>query len=157
MSRTRNLIAGGLIAALTGTALLAASDGGDFKAQVTARKSLMRLYVFNISTLGAMAKGAIPYDATAASAAAGNLAALSKLNQAGMWPEGSDSLSIEGTRALPDLWDDMADVQNKAAALTKAADAMAAAAGNGLEALQAAMGPLGGACGACHKAYRQPE
>ena len=30
-------------------------------------------------------------------------------------------------------------------------------AGNGLEAMQAAVGPVGATCGACHDAYRQPQ
>jgi len=34
---------------------------------------------------------------------------------------------------------------------------MADAAGFDLASLQAAMGPLGGACSDCHKAYRAPE
>ena len=40
----------------------------------------MQLYAFNISHLGAMAKGEVDYDAAAASAAANNLAALAALN-----------------------------------------------------------------------------
>ena len=51
----------------------------------------------------------------------------------------------------------MADVQSKGMALAAAADAMAAAAGNGLDSLRGAMNGLGGACAACHKAYRQPQ
>lgn len=124
---------------------------------IKARQSQMRLYAFNLGQLGAMAKGAIEYNADQASAAAGNLALLSTLNAGAMWVPGSDSMSVSNTRALPELWDNMADVGAKAQALAAATAAMNDAAGNGLEALQAAMGPLGGACGACHKAYRAPE
>ena len=60
-------------------------------------------------------------------------------------------------RALPDLWENQDDVMKKAAALSEAAAAMEMAAGTSLEALQGAMGPLGGACGGCHKTYRAPE
>ncbi|MEE4346330.1 MAG: cytochrome c, partial [Paracoccaceae bacterium] len=41
--------------------------------------------------------------------------------------------------------------------LVTAAKAMEGAAGTDLASLQAAMGPVGEACGACHKAYRVPS
>ncbi len=156
MRRTLAMLAGGALAASLATAPLGAQEM-DFGKEVTARKALMQLYVFNIGQLAGMAKGQLPYDADQARAAAMNLARLAGLDQSRMWPEGSDSLSIEGTRALPDLWDDMADVQAKGQALAQAADALAAVAGDGLDALRAGLGPVGQSCSACHKAYRQPE
>jgi len=74
-----------------------------------------------------------------------------------LWPAGSDADSAEGTRALPDIWSNFPDVAAKGAMMREAADAMAAAAGTDLASLQAAMGPLGAACGGCHKPYRAPE
>ncbi len=124
---------------------------------VTARQSHMKLNAFNLGLLGNMAKGAIPYDAEAAAKAAANLAALSRMDQSRMWPAGSDEMSIDNTRALPDMWNNMGQVMAIAGDLVKATAAMETAAGAGLESLQAAMGPLGGACGACHKAFRAPE
>ena len=124
---------------------------------VKARKSVMSLYAFNLGQLGAMAKGEMEYDADAAKAAAGNLALLSQLNQSARWPEGTDSASAEGTRALPDIWSNFPDVASKAEDLAMAASLMEDAAGTDLAALPGAMGALGGACGACHKAYRQPD
>jgi len=66
-------------------------------------------------------------------------------------------MSIDGTRALPALWENFPDLMTKGKALADAAAGMADAAGTDLASLQAAMGPLGGACSACHKAYRAPE
>ena len=43
---------------------------------IKARKAQMQLYAWNLGQLGAMAKGAVPYDAAAASAAADNLLAV---------------------------------------------------------------------------------
>ena len=157
MKISRKLVAAGLVASLAGSALFAASHEGPFRNEITARQSQMRLYAFNISQLGAMAKGMLPYDAAAASAAAGNIAALARLNPGAMWPMGSDNFSVDGTRAMPELWDNMGDVQAKGMALVSAADAMAAVAGNSLDELRGAMGALGGACSGCHKAYRQPQ
>ena len=143
------------LSAVAATGAYAQDDAA--KAAIKARQAQMDLYAFNLGALGAMAKGAVAYDADAASKAAGNLAMLTKMDQSRMWPEGSDDMSADNTRALPAMWENMGDVMAKGGDLAKAAAAMEAAAGNGLESLQAAMGPLGGACGACHKAYRAPE
>ncbi|EEX10847.1 cytochrome c-554 [Ruegeria lacuscaerulensis ITI-1157] len=124
---------------------------------VKARKSLMSLYAFNISQLGAMAKGEAEYNAEVAAAAANNLATLSKVDQSAMWPAGTDNVADPSSRALPAIWENFADVGAKGQAFAEAAAAMQAAAGQDLDALKAAMGPLGGACSACHKAYRAPK
>ncbi len=157
MLRKITMTAAGI--AVVATVVLAGSHAGPFDAAVTARQSQMRLHGFNIGILGAMAKGEAEYDAEAASAAAGNLVALASIiaNSPGYWPEGSDSDSIEGTRALPAIWEDMAGVGAKAGAFAEAATAMDAVAGNGLEALQGAIGPLGGSCGGCHETYQKPR
>ncbi len=123
---------------------------------VKARTAIMDLYANNLGQLGAMAKGEVAYDAAAASAAANNLALLVQLDQSALWPQGTDSGSIENTRALPALWQNFPDVMAKGKALSDAAMAMQAAAGTDLGSLQANIGALGGACGACHKAYRAP-
>ena len=145
--------------AIAATAVFAASHVGPFDGAIKARQSHMRLNGHNLGILGAMAKGNVDYDADAASAAAAaaNLAALSRMSHNGYWPAGSDSDAMDNTRALPALWGNFPDVMTKVGALAEAAGAMESAAGNGLEALQAAMGPVGGACGACHKAYRKPR
>jgi len=124
---------------------------------IKARQSLMQLYAFNLGTLGAMAKGDVEYNAEAAQAAADNLASLASVNQMAFWPEGSDNASVEGTKALPAIWESDSDIGAKVGALQEATQALAATAGDGVEAVQAGLGAVGGACGACHKAYRQSE
>lgn len=142
-------------AALATLGMTSAAIGQDQKnPAVEARQSLMHLYAFNLGTLGAMAKGEMEYDAEAAQAAAGNLAKLASVNQMAMWPEGTDNASIEGTAALPAIWEDGSDIGDKVQALEDATAALADTAGDGVEAIQAGMGAVGGACGACHKAYR---
>ena len=124
---------------------------------IKARQAQMQLYAFNLGQLGAMAKGETPYDVGLASAAAGNLAQLSNLNGAAVWPMGSDidSLGKDVTTALPAIWQSGSDVGAKAAALRDATAAMQAAAGESLESLQGAIGAVGASCGGCHKVYRQ--
>ncbi|MDH3264370.1 MAG: cytochrome c [Paracoccaceae bacterium] len=124
---------------------------------IKARKAHMQLQAFNLGPLGAMAKGEMPYDAAQASAAAGNLAALVSMNMGRYFPEGSAQGQAEGTRALPAIWENGEDVMAKVAALNEAVTALNATAGTDLASLQGAMGAVGEACGACHKAYRAPE
>ena len=146
---------------LSAAAVLAAApltaSASDLPPAVKARQGQMQLYAFNLGQLGAMAKGEVEYDAAAATAAAQNIAALTKLDASKMWPAGTDSDSLEGSAALPDLWQNFEDVIAKAQANSAAADAMVVAAGTDLASLQAAMGGLGGACGGCHKPYRKSE
>lgn len=157
MKKSIALVAGILTTvALSGAAIGQDNDKAIADA-VKARKAQMQLYAYNLGLLGGMAKGDIAYDATAASAAASNLAALTKLDQSRLWPQGSDDMSAEGSRALPALWENIPDVMAKGMEMAAAADAMAGVAGNGLEALQAQMGAVGGACAACHKPYRAPS
>ncbi len=124
---------------------------------VKARTSIMKLYAFNLETLGGMIKGEVEYDAEAATRAANNIVVLTQIDQSAMWPAGSDNASDPATRALPAIWENFPDVGAKGQAMAEAAVAMQAAAGQDVEAVKAAMGQLGGACTACHKAYRAPE
>jgi cytochrome c556 len=152
----KKIIYGGAILAVATTAVFAAGHAKTPEAKaVELRKAHMQLQGHNLGILGAMAQGKADYDADAASAAATNLAALASMAHNGYWLPGSDSASIEGTRALPEMWQNFADVGAKVGALKAAADAMSLVAGTDLASLQGAMGPVGGACGACHKAYRQ--
>ena len=143
-----------LAAIISGTAVYAQDD---FSAQLKARQGQFRILAINLGILGGMAQGKTEYDAEAAQAAADTIVAVSMIQQGPMWPEGSDSMSIEGTRAMPSIWEDMADVQSKWAAVGEAAQSMQVAASGGAEALGPAMGQLGGACKACHDAHRAPE
>ncbi|WP_170762038.1 c-type cytochrome [Ruegeria lacuscaerulensis] len=154
MMKKYSILAAGLVSvAVIGTAIAQETENPAIKA----RTSIMKLYSFNIATLGGMAKGETEYDAEAATRAANNIVAVLQIDQSEMWPAGSDNVSDPSTRALPDIWENFPDVGTKAQALADAAVAMQAAAGQDVDSLKAAMGPLGGACSACHKAYRAPE
>ena len=157
MPISKKLLVASVVTLGIASSVFAASHASkEAQAAVKARQAHMQLYAFNLGALGAMAKGNVDYDAEAASAAASNLAALAKLNQMAYWVPGSDSETVEGSRSLASMWDNIPDAIAKGQALSDAADAMVAAAGTDLAALQGAMGAVGGACGACHKAYRGP-
>jgi cytochrome c556 len=135
----------------------AATLAQDFDNQIAARQGQFKLMALNLGMLGGMARGNIDYDAATAELAARNLVAISQLDQSFHWPEGSDNMMLETTRAQPTIWDDMEDFGSKWAAFGTEAEDLAAVAGDGLEALRPAVGELGGTCQACHEAHRGPE
>ena len=140
--------------ALSATLALPAA-AQDMSAQLKARQGQFRIMALNLGVLGDMVKGATEYDATAAQAAAESLVGISMVHQPTLFAEGSDEMSVDGTRALPAIWEDMAGVMEDSQALIAAATTMEEAAGTDLAALQGAMAGLGQACGACHQAYRK--
>lgn len=148
------LYAAGAICAAT---YAATADEATEKA-IKARKAQMQLYSWNLGTLGAMAKGATEYNADAANAAAANLVALVSMSQQGFWPQGSDSTSMAGkTRAKSEIWSTYPEVSKKGEAMNAAVTTLAAVAGDGLPALQGAIGDVGKSCGGCHKPYREEQ
>ena len=121
---------------------------------IKVRQAKMTLYAFNIGILGAMAKGEQEFDADSANLAASNLAALASTYMPGAWIAGTDNESMKDTAALPKLWqDDPAEVGAKARALAEATAALAKVSGT-LDGVRGAIGPVGQACGGCHKPYR---
>lgn len=140
-----------LAAMISGTAVYAQDD---FSAQLKARQGQMRIMAINLGLLGGMAQGKMDYNAEAAQAAADSLVAISGVHQDLLWPAGSDSMSMDGTKALPAIWDDNAGFMADWADFGTAAKAMQAVAGTGQEALGPVMGQMGGTCKACHDDYR---
>lgn len=152
--RTSRLLA--LLATFATFAAGAAVAQDKFEGVLKARKGQFELLALNIGVLGGMARGNVPYDAAAASAAAGNIATVSKINQSVLWPAGSHNGAIQGTRAQPNIFENSADFAAKWDNLGKRAAALQAVAGNGLDALRPAVGAVGAACQECHEKYRAP-
>ncbi|MFP4043859.1 MAG: c-type cytochrome [Rhodosalinus sp.] len=149
----------GIISLAATVALVApaAMAQDDFEAQLKARQGQFRIMALNLGVLGGMAQGKIDYDAERAQAAADTLVAVSNIDQSLHWPEGSDSMTLDGTRAEPSIWDDNADLLAKWSDFGEAAQEMQAAAGGGVEAIGPALQQVGGTCKACHDAHRTPE
>ncbi len=150
----KRLIASSVAAVILGAA---AATAQDVTAAVEARQGQFKLYAFNLGALVPMAQGNVDYDAEVAQAAADNLALLTALDQTRLWPEGSDNAAIDGTRALPVIWEDMAALQARFGELQDAVATLQNAAGEDLDSMRAALGPVGGVCSACHEANRAPE
>lgn len=147
------VIAGLAAACLFATPTLAQ----DFSGELKARQGQFRIMALNLGIIGSMAQGKTDYDAEAAQAAADTLVAVSTIQQGPHWPEGSDNMSIDGTRAQPTIWEESDDFTAKWMAFGDAAKAMQASVGNGQEALGPLMGEIGGTCKACHDKHRAPE
>ncbi|MBT8410361.1 MAG: cytochrome c [Octadecabacter sp.] len=148
-----------IVAATTLTAAIALSSMAfaegheDLDPAVKARQAHMQLYAHNLGILGGMAQEKIPYDSALANIAASNLAALANLDEVTYWTEGT----VEGSRALPAIWENMDDFMDKQDGMAAAADTMVGLAGVDLATLQGGMRDLGGACSACHREYRQRD
>jgi cytochrome c556 len=98
-----------------------------------------------VGALSKMAKGEIPFDAVAAEAAK---QALIKGAQ--------DTVVVfkepfDGEETLPAIWENYDDFTAKAKALEDAAAALDV---TSTDTIGAGLGPVGGACGACHQLYR---
>lgn len=129
----------------------------DMSAQLKARQGQFRIMALNLGVLGGMVKGETEYDAATAQAAADSLVGISMVHQPTLFVEGSDDMSMDGTRALPVIWENPDDFAAKWAAFGEAATLMQTAASAGTDAMGPAMGALGGACKSCHETYRAPQ
>jgi cytochrome c556 len=128
-----------------------------FADEIEARQGYFQVLKFNIGVLGAMAKGKRDYDAELAQTMANNLKNASLMNNQMMWPKGSD-MDAEGlsgkTKAKAAIWQEGSEIGQMNKDFAAAADTMAANAGQGIDALREAIGPLGKSCKSCHEKYR---
>ena len=135
-----------------------AQDAEDpFADAVEMRHGLMLQMATDLGKVGAMAKGEAAYDAAVARKAAANIAAIASVLSMEQFPAGSEYQAATDSFALPAIWTTQDDFLTKIADLNTTAGAFQTAAGTDLDGLKAGMAALGGACAACHKAYRQPE
>jgi len=114
------------------------------------RQSAMFIQQTHFGRVAAMANGRIPYDPAAAVANAEIVAMISQRPWAAYGP------GTEGGKAKPEIWKEQAKFQEYSDKLVAdtAKLVVAAKAGN-IDALKAAVGPVGGSCKACHDAFRK--
>jgi cytochrome c556 len=136
-----------LIVSLTLTAGAAIAKEGVQDPTVKARMELMDTVGSNTKVLGDMAAGKAAYDASAAEAAKVALVAAATDIPAKFETEADDPVS----EARPDIWMNTEGFVEKAKGLENAAGAIDV---SSLEAIQAGMGDLAGACKACHTDFR---
>ena len=101
--------------------------------------------------MGDMAKGTIPFDVVevqeALTIVIDNATVFPTL-----FPEGSETGN--DTRALPAIWENKADFDEKSNDLVVAAEAARGAADNSLASFRTAFGEIGQTCRGCHTDYR---
>jgi cytochrome c556 len=118
------------------------------------RHGLMEAIAWKVAQARAMAQGEIPVDEAVFKKHASDVAVLSGMIVEGFIPNSA----VEGSSALPEIWTNMADFQQKAADLQNAAQALAdAAAANGFEASKGMVQAVGQTCGGCHRPYRRRQ
>ena len=115
---------------------------------VQARQAAMQTFGGDMKKLMPMVQGKAPFDAATAQAALAEMAAT-----AGQVPGLFEAHEKDPeSKAKDTIWENWDDFTAKAGALKAAAEAGAGV--DSLEALTAAMGPVGGACKACHTDYK---
>ena len=143
--------------ALAGAAAATMAFAQDADRAIAARQAHMTLFSHNFGPIFMMARERMDYDPEVAQTAADNLAALAAVDQWGYWPEGSDAESVDGTKALPAIWENMDDFWAHRDALIEATATLAEGAGTDLATLQAGFGQVGAACNDCHEDYRESD
>jgi cytochrome c556 len=128
-----------------------------YKDAIEIRHGLMLQMASDLGKLGTIAKGQSPYDASVATKAATNLAAIASVISMDQFPAGSELGAAPDSDALPTIWTNSDDFAKKITDLNDAASFMVDAAGKDAGSIKGVMATMGGACSACHKAYRQPE
>jgi len=122
-------------------------------AATATRQGLFKILSYNMGAISGMARGTVAFDAAIAERNANRIAML-----APMIPElfVNDTRAFEvTTEALPIIWDDKAQFEDKAANLIAAAETFAAVArGGDQREITAAVRPFGATCGNCHETFR---
>lgn len=145
---------------LIGIALTGTSFAGEdpLLNAIKARQGEMQLRSFNAGPLFGMAKGKIDYDAEMAKTLAGNLKLLLDLDNGRAWAQGSDNENYAGkTTALPNIWTTYPEISDYGKKYVMAVNELAAAAGNGQDALRSKIGALGKSCKGCHDEFREKK
>ena len=125
---------------------------------LAARRGYMQVLSFNAGPLFAVMKGEAAYDAKQAKALAENIKNLSSVDTRAMWVKASDvsNAALKGkTTATAGIYD--SKFKDSWAAYRKASVELAAAAGDGKDAMTAKLKAFGGTCAACHKASREKK
>lgn len=119
---------------------------------VAQRQAAMKLIVKYFGPMGAMMKGAAPYNADIVARNAAYVETLSKMPWDGFDP----STSGEKSKAKADIYKEMDKFKAAASNFeTEAAKLAAAARAKDEGAVKMAFGAVAKTCGACHDAYRE--
>jgi cytochrome c556 len=146
------LLAAALAAAVLGGASLEAFAQAKPDVLVKQRQAVMTLQGKYLGSIGAMLKGAVPYNADIVARNATFLENLSRMPWDGFDP----STTGEKSKAKPDIYKEMPKFKTAWETLEAEAAKLGAAARAKDEAgVKATFGGVAKACGSCHDAYRE--
>ncbi len=118
------------------------------------RQGLFKLLGYNMGAIGGMARGTVEFDAAVAERNANRIAMLAPMIPELLFANDTRAFNVT-TEALPIIWDEKAQFEEKAANLIAAAETFAAVArGGDQRAITAAIRPFGATCGNCHETFR---
>lgn len=130
----------------------------DGERAIWARQGFMNLVSWEAGPLFAMAKGDMPYDATAAQGHADKLKTLYQYPFTTLFLPGTSKADRPGkTRALPEIWQNRDKFEERFHNERALVAALGEQAANGQPALAAAVSELGKGCGGCHKQFRAKD
>lgn len=129
---------------------LAVAHTGVQNPAVLARMESMKVTQDSTKVLGAMVKGDVTFDAVIARAAAETIAKEAARTKSLFEGQETDPKS----EALPTIWKDFDDFNAKSRDLYAVATALSVSLETEEE-LRIGLGQIGGACKACHEAYRE--
>jgi len=119
------------------------------------RTSVMTIYKWYLSPMGAMVKGKVKFDAKAFAESAKGLETASSMNLLQGFPSESSEDEIDDSDAKPKIWKNFEDFEKKYKSLQIEAKALAKIAKQGDEnAIKAQFKKTAASCGTCHKAYK---
>ena len=120
------------------------------------RQAVMRVSAGKMGPIGAMARGEVPVDEAVFAKNVNDLVAA-----AGMIPEGFGAAVSNvpaASAALPEIWTNMDDFNERAANMLNGAQELAQVVEDGgFAAAQGMVQSTAGNCGACHRSYRQRD
>ena len=158
MSRSMKFIGAAVVVIAMVLIPTVGQTGGHAGKIIEARQGYMKLVGWEAGPLFGMAKGDIEYDAEVAKTHAANLHHLTKYTIMALFPPGTSNEEEKGkTRTLKKAWDDPDGFKKAFNDWFAAVDTLHAEAGNGKDALAAAVGGLGKSCAGCHKPYRAED
>lgn len=114
------------------------------------RQSTMFLMNNHMGRLGAMARGAVPFDAAAAQSSARLVESLSHL----AWEAYTPNSVTDRSRAKPEIWQDAAKFKKAIESAMAETQKLPAAVAT-LDGLKAQVGAVGRNCKACHDDFRK--
>jgi cytochrome c556 len=150
MKRKAMMWVSGAVLATVSLGVLA--DGPKPEDAIKYRRGVMAAQGWNMNAMGAMVKGAKPFDKAVFEQHAQNLAALSKMGVEGFMVPGSDKGE---TKAKPELFTEMDKFKGGMQKLGMESTKLAQVAASGdMGAIKAQFGETGKVCKGCHDNFR---